>query len=72
MKTTGIIFIIFGSLALIGTIISQSSAFGPLFWILLGIFLIIRANQKKKFYEEQQKKENEQWNNLEKKDNDNL
>ena len=46
MKIAGWIVTIFGGLALIGCMLNGSSAFGPLFWIGLGIFFLYRANKK--------------------------
>lgn len=47
MKTIGWIFVIIGGLSLIGSIAGGNSAFGPLFWLGLGITLICLANRKK-------------------------
>lgn len=58
MKTLGWIFVIIGGLSLIGSIAGGNSAFGPLFWLGLGITLLCFANRKK---------DNEEENNLENK-----
>ena len=47
MKTIGWIFIIIGGLSLVGSIAGGNSAFGPLFWLGLGITLLCLANRKK-------------------------
>ena len=58
MKIAGWICTVFGGLALIGCLMGGSSAFGPLFWLGLGIYLIHRANEKKR-----EKQEFEDWSN---------
>lgn len=58
MKTTGWISTVLGTLLFFGCLIGGRSPIGPLFWIGLGIYLIHRAEQKKKEKEEQNK-----WNN---------
>lgn len=57
MKITGWIILVFGLLSLLGCIIGGSNPMGPTFWIALGIFLLYRANQKKK-----EKEEKDKWN----------
>ena len=52
MKTIGWIFVIIGGLSLIGSIAGGNSAFGPLFWLGLGITFICLANRKKNNEEE--------------------
>ena len=53
MKTAGYIIMIFGLLALLGVMIGgRASAFGPLFWIALGIMLIYFGKSKEKKKEE--------------------
>ena len=47
MKAIGWIFVVFGVLSLIGSIAGGNSAFGPLFWLGLGITFICLANRKK-------------------------
>ena len=46
MKAIGWIFVIIGGLSLIGSIAGGNSAFGPLFWLGLGITFICIANRK--------------------------
>jgi len=46
MKALGWIFVIIGGLSLIGSIAGGNSAFGPLFWLGLGITFICLANRK--------------------------
>ena len=47
MKIAGYIIMIFGLLALLGAMIGgRASAFGPLFWIALGIMLIYFGKSK--------------------------
>lgn len=55
MKTTGIILIILGSLSFLGSILGGHIGIGPIFFIVLGAYLISRANKKA---EERQKKQN--------------
>jgi hypothetical protein len=60
MKTTGIILLIFGGLSTLGGILGTAAGrdphFGGLAFVVLGLFLISRANKKK---EEREKKQ--QW-----------
>lgn len=58
MRTGGLICIVLGSLSLLGAIIGGHSAFGPLFWSGLGLYLVHRANQK-----EQEEIDKNNWNN---------
>ena len=46
MKVIGWILVIIGGLSLIGSIAGGNSAFGPLFWLGLGITFICLANRK--------------------------
>lgn len=55
MKVIGWILVVFGGLALIGSIAGGNSAFGPLFWLGLGITFICLANRKKNNEEENNK-----------------
>lgn len=55
MKTIGWIFVIIGGLSLIGSIAGGNSAFGPLFWLGLGITFICLANRMKNNEEENNK-----------------
>ena len=55
MKALGWIFVIIGGLSLIGSIAGGNSAFGPLFWLGLGITFICLANLKKNNEEENNK-----------------
>ncbi len=49
MKIAGYIIMIFGLLALLGAMIGgRTSAFGPLFWVALGIMLIYFGKSKEK------------------------
>ena len=52
MKAIGWIFVVIGGLSLIGSIAGGNSAFGPLFWLGLGITLICIANRKNNDKEE--------------------
>lgn len=47
MKVFGWICVAIGGIALMGAIVGGSSAFGPLFWLGLGITLLYFANRKK-------------------------
>ena len=55
MKVIGWILVVFGGLALIGSIAGGHSPFGPLFWLGLGITFICLANRKKNNEEENNK-----------------
>ena len=46
MKIAGYIFLIIGGLSFLGAAFKGNSAFGPLFCIALGAFLVYRANNK--------------------------
>ena len=46
MKVVGWIFVVYGALSLIGAAAAGNSAFGPLFWIGLGIALVVIRNRK--------------------------
>lgn len=65
MKTTGIVFVVIGSLSTLGAIIGAASghqtSFAGLTFVVLGAFLISRANSKKE--EEEKKKRWEQGSN---------
>jgi uncharacterized membrane protein len=62
MKTTGIVLAIFGGLSTLGGILSaiagRESSLAGLTFVVLGAFLISRANKKKR--EEEKKKQWEQ------------
>ena len=58
MKAIGWIFVVIGGLSLIGSIARGNSAFGPLFWLGLGIALVSIANRKNNAKEEETKEEN--------------
>lgn len=60
MKTAGIIFIVLGSIALLGSLLSGNNPIGGLLFLALGIFLIQRANQKKINAEKKEKWESEE------------
>lgn len=59
MRTTGIVFIVLGGLSVLGAIwaasVGRTTSFGGLSFVVLGAFLVSRANKKKK---EQEEKEN--------------
>lgn len=46
MKVFGWICTIIGSLAFIGAAIHRHSVFGPVFWIALGIVLLLKFKKK--------------------------
>ena len=48
MKVVGWIFVVFGALSLIGAAAAGNSAFGPLFWIGLGIAFVCIGKRNKK------------------------
>lgn len=58
MKIAGWIIIVFGTLGFIGCLAGGNSIIGPLFWIVLGIYLLRRASQK-----QQEKEDKDRWNN---------
>jgi len=58
MKALGWIFVIIGGLSLIGSIAGGNIAFGPLFWLGLGITFICIANRKENDKKEENKEEN--------------
>ena len=58
MKTFGIISIVFGALSTIGALSAGHEPAGPIFWLILGIVLVVRANAKKANNIEENKKEN--------------
>lgn len=62
MKIAGIIIIVFGSLASLGSLIGGNNPIGGLFFLALGIFLVQRANRKKENAEKKEKWENEDGN----------
>jgi len=58
MKAIGWIFVVIGGLSLIGSIAGGNSAFGPLFWLGLGITLVSIANRRDNDKKEETKEEN--------------
>ncbi|MBO7225112.1 MAG: hypothetical protein J6V35_04305 [Bacteroidales bacterium] len=52
MKIAGYIISVIGGLSLLGATLGGHSAFGPLFWLALGIMLIYFGKQKEKKKEE--------------------
>lgn len=70
MKAGGIVLIVMGALSTIGALIGASqghqTSFGGLAFIVIGAFLLSRANKKKE--EEEKKKE---WENQSPKDDEN-
>ena len=63
MRIAGWIFVIIGGLSLIGSIAGGNSAFGPLFWLGLGITLVCLANRKKNNKEETKEENKDNSNN---------
>lgn len=59
MKITGWIFLILGILSSLGILLGGGNLGGPLFWIVLGAYLIHRANVKKKEQEDYKKWDND-------------
>ena len=53
MKIAGIVLVTLGALALMGAISAGDNILGPLVWIIVGVFLIVRANHKIKYNEKQ-------------------
>ena len=58
MKIWGYILLILGSLSFIGTLRGGTGSVGPLFWAVLGAYLISRAKKK-----EQEKADKDNWAN---------
>ena len=58
MKVAGYIITTIGLLALIGSFYGGSSPIGPLFWIAIGIFLLLKARRKR-----EDKDKLDKWNN---------
>lgn len=58
MKTFGIILIVLGALSAIGAISAGHNPSGPIFWLILGVVLVVRANAKKSTDIEENKKDN--------------
>ncbi len=56
MKTTGRILLILGILSFLGGIMKGNAIVGPIFFIMLGFYLIDKSSKK-----EQEKKEQENW-----------
>lgn len=48
MRIAGWIIFIFGALSFLGATLKGDNPIGPSFWLALGIYLIYRANNKKK------------------------
>jgi len=59
MKTFGIISIVLGSLSALGALTAGHNPAGPIFWIILGIVLVVKANSKKVTDIEENKKDNQ-------------
>ena len=59
MKKFGTISIVIGILSAIGAISAGHSPGGPIFWIILGIVLVVKANAKKVTDIEENKKDNQ-------------
>jgi hypothetical protein len=55
MKVLGWIFLVLGSLSFLGTMLGGNPSVGPIFWVVLGLFLISRAKRRKKEEEEKEK-----------------
>lgn len=64
MKVIGWILVVFGGLALIGSIAGGHSPFGPSFWMALGFILVYFGNKKEKG-RQSVVKEKEETNNTE-------
>ena len=60
MKKFGIFSIVFGSLSALGAIYAGDSLSGPIFWLTLGVVLVVKANAKKQTDIEENKKCNQQ------------
>lgn len=58
MKAIGWILVVIGGLSLIGSIAGGNSAYGPLFWLGIGITLISIANRKDNDKKEETKEDN--------------
>ena len=60
MKKIGIISIVLGSLSALGALTAGHNPAGPIFWIILGIVLVVKANSKKVTDIEENKKDNQE------------
>lgn len=60
MKKFGIISIVLGALSTIGAISAGHEPAGPIFWLILGIVLVVKANSKKITDIEENKKDNQE------------
>ena len=60
MKKFGIISIVLGSLSAFGALTAGHNPAGPIFWIILGIVLVVKANNKKVTDIEENKKEKQE------------
>ena len=60
MKKFGIISIVFGALSALGAFTAGHNPAGPIFWIILGIVLVVKANSKKVTDIEKNKKDNQE------------
>ena len=59
MKRFGIISIVLGSISAFGAISAGHNPAGPIFWIILCIVLVVKANAKKSTDIEENKKNNQ-------------
>ena len=59
MKKFGIISIVLGSLSALGALSAGHNPSGPIFWLILGIVLVVKANAKKSTDIEENKKDNQ-------------
>ena len=59
MRTTGIVFVVLGSLGTLGQLVAaaqgHNATFGPIAFVVLGAFLITMANRKKAEEEKKRK-----------------
>ena len=48
MKTTGWVLLVLGGLSCLGALTAGHSIFGPVFFLAIGLMLIIKSNNDKK------------------------
>ncbi len=58
MKTIGYVIAVFGGLSTLGALMGNHNPLGGIFFLVLGIFLITRAQQRA-----ERKKAKNEWNN---------
>ena len=60
MKKFGIISFVLGSISALGALTAGHNPAGPIFWIILGVVLVVKAKSKKVTDIEENKKDNQE------------